>query len=333
MKDAKGRSGGMERSGEMDEMSGGTEASGDHPEDFLDLASTGAISEAQWQELRPHLALCFPCATQLRMGIRDSAEEKVTSSDVYRDRLAAYEAVERFRSSRSAPRRFAQRWISVGIGVLLASSAALAATWWSVGRRSEPSLTVAPPARVPARAATGARIRLGSSQNDDALPNLEPERLAVAPPTLQGTPTLGTRSRLERSSASELFARARALRLGGNPEGALSIYRRLQRDYADSREARLSYLVVGRMWLERDRPDVAAAQFSRYLDNGGSASEEALVGRATAFGRMGRADDEGVDWRALLAVNPRSVYANRARTRLHELADAGGALGSQAGHP
>jgi Tetratricopeptide repeat len=108
------------------------------------------------------------------------------------------------------------------------------------------------------------------------------------------------------------------MRLGGNPTGALTIYRRLQRSYPDSTESHLSFLVAGRMWLDRDRPDLAAPQFGRYLETGGGASEEALVGRAMALGRMGRGRDEAADWRRLLSEHPRSVYANRARARLNE---------------
>jgi tetratricopeptide (TPR) repeat protein len=109
--------------------------------------------------------------------------------------------------------------------------------------------------------------------------------------------------------------------VGGRIDQALDTYQRLQRGFPESRECRLSYLVAGRLWLDRDRADLAAAQFRQYLatDPAGGASEEALVGHASASNRMGHFSEEARDWRLLLAEHPGSIYARRARVRLEAL--------------
>jgi hypothetical protein len=304
----------------------------EHPEELLDLAGRGAMSDSQWRALREHIAVCLPCATQERMSMRAAAESAVAGtispSRVHRDRLALNRALERSRLSRRARRAWlvprARRWISVGVGTVLLSSAALAATWWSTRHIAAVSV-LARPAQVATASVSEFHPRL--LRPVDSLPQRD-EPSSEPTPGDRGASLASARGRGDRATAAELFAHARALRLNGNQEGALAIYRRLQRGYGDSREGRLSYLVVGRLWLERGRPDLAAPQFSRYLDTAGSASEEALVGRATAFGRMGRASEEVTDWRTLVSEHPQSVYLNRARSRLEELDRPAGTPGS-----
>jgi tetratricopeptide (TPR) repeat protein len=135
------------------------------------------------------------------------------------------------------------------------------------------------------------------------------------------SPATGTTRANEGAAAARLFARARRERVGGQIDQALGTYQRLQRGFPDSRECRLSYLVAGRLWLQRDRADLAATQFRLYLDTDpeGGASEEALLGHASALDRMGHFSEEAHDWRLLLAEHPGSIYARRARVRLDAL--------------
>jgi hypothetical protein len=292
--------------------------SGEHPEDRLDLASAGRISQADWLELREHLASCVPCATQLRMSTRVLADRRVKSSDVHLDRVAIHRALDRARVSRTSVRSSSwPRWVPVGLGLLLISSGALAGTWWSVRHRERAPAVTPSPAATTVPAGTRTKHRGGLVESAQAPDAADAPGTAPTPAIFESP----AKARPERVSASDLFARARALRLGGDAAGALSSYHRLQRQFADSRESVLSYLVVGRMWLERDRPDLAERQFTHYLDTGGSASEEALVGRATAFARIGRTADELGDWKRLLTAHPASVYAGRARIRLGELGE------------
>jgi outer membrane protein assembly factor BamD (BamD/ComL family) len=108
-------------------------------------------------------------------------------------------------------------------------------------------------------------------------------------------------------------------RLAGQFDDALTTYRHIQHAFPESRECRLSYLVAGRLLLDHARPDLAAVEFDSYLETRGAASEEALVGHATALRRMGRWSEEASDWQKLLSEHPTSVYATRARARLGAL--------------
>jgi hypothetical protein len=215
------------------------------------------------------------------------------------------------RARRLGPRRFAleRKRALLGLGVLFLSSGAFAASWLAArGSSDTPALASrASVAAVTPRSVSPASDGLGSAEE----PLVEPAAAPRSPPT-----------RTDRQTARELFARARDLRLGGNPDVALKIYGKLQRDYADSRESHLSYLVAGRMWLERTRPDLAVRQFTQYLERGGAAVEEALAGRATALERLDRRSDEMADLNRILRDFPTSVYGNRARARLGELGQA-----------
>ena len=319
----------------------------DHPEHLLDLAGDDGMSDDQRQELYRHIALCLPCATQLRMSSRSLATGRTRPSDVHLDRVAVNVVLQRAKSSSGRWRpAFAKKWVSVGAGTLLLSSAALAATFLSatyvVGVKER--APTASPSFAPAVVTTGRRSHFKLPPRDLSADVSEVDLAAAPTVASRDTSTAAEPGRLDRftdrftdrfsgrssdrPSAADLFARGRSLRLGGNPTGALTVYRRLQRSYPDSPESHLSYLVAGRMWLDRARPDLAAPQFARYLEAGGSASEEALVGRAIALGRMGRTRDEAADWRRLLSEHPRSVYANRARARLN---DEGAGLTGTAG--
>jgi outer membrane protein assembly factor BamD (BamD/ComL family) len=116
-----------------------------------------------------------------------------------------------------------------------------------------------------------------------------------------------------------LFARAGSLRREGNATAALLVYRQLERSYPNSPEAQLSEALVGRLLLDRGATADAIAAFDRYLSHGGPATQEALVGRATALGRLGRSLEEAAAWNQLLTQFPRSVYVDQAQRRLREL--------------
>jgi len=124
-------------------------------------------------------------------------------------------------------------------------------------------------------------------------------------------------------SAAELFARANLLRRRDEVIEAAVVYRELQRSFPGSAEELLSRVVLGRLLLDRlDDGAAALAQFESYLAaaSQGSLREEAMVGRAIALGRLGRATEERNAWNALLDAFPRSTSAARARARVAALA-------------
>jgi tetratricopeptide (TPR) repeat protein len=100
---------------------------------------------------------------------------------------------------------------------------------------------------------------------------------------------------------------------------SIAVFRKLQQLFPKTRESRISFAVAGRMLLDRGRPAQALAQFDQHLAYGGEASQEALAGRATALGQMGRVSAERETWQKLLDSYPGTVYASEARERLAQM--------------
>jgi hypothetical protein len=75
------------------------------------------------------------------------------------------------------------------------------------------------------------------------------------------------------------------------------------------------------MLLDRGSSEQALAQFNQYLARPGDVGEEALVGRATALGRLGRSTAEAAAWREVIERHPESIYAAHAKKRLAALAE------------
>jgi TolA-binding protein len=284
----------------------------EHPEALIDLALHGRLEEAQWRNLREHLVACRPCSTQIRLAgwmNRDAGDDLADA--LMRDRITLSRVLERWEQGR--PRRrfpLVPRWVLIGAAAVALSGATAAATWWSSRQtRPEPQ---PPPSMIRARTS---RPRL-----PPAIPATSPPEAPAPEQTVGEQPAKLIRK--EQPAASVLFARASDLRSRGQIAAAVATFRRLQRLYPDSRESGISPLVLGRLWLENGRADLAAPEFSRYLKSGGAASEEALMGHAVALRRMGRVSEEAADWNTLLDEYPGSLYAADARRRLDELAHA-----------
>jgi TolA-binding protein len=154
---------------------------------------------------------------------------------------------------------------------------------------------------------------------------LEPPLAApsAAPPSEPRVAALASDSavaKLERTAAT-LFRDARAARRQGELATARSLYAELQASFPESAEARVSRVALGKLLLMAGDGAAAERQFRLYLaGSGGDLIEEALLGRAEALGRLGRSGEERRVWQELGARYPSSVYAERARKRLDELA-------------
>jgi TolA-binding protein len=143
--------------------------------------------------------------------------------------------------------------------------------------------------------------------------------LAEAPPAATPEPPLTTSTQPD---AAELFSQANEARRRGDAPNALRRYAELQRRFPRSPEAALSQVALGRLYLDRlNDPGRALSQFDAYLAAAGNDGlrEEALVGRALALQRLGRASEEKQAWRALLDAYPGSLSSDRAKARLDEL--------------
>lgn len=119
-------------------------------------------------------------------------------------------------------------------------------------------------------------------------------------------------------TAAELFARATKARRSGKRSEAIALYRELQVSFAESREASVGTVALGRSLLDENQDKGALTAFDRYLTRAptGTLAEEALVGKATALARLGRARDEAAVWRALIERFPDSATRGRAQARL-----------------
>jgi TolA-binding protein len=157
-----------------------------------------------------------------------------------------------------------------------------------------PSMDVAPPAPAPTTSS----------------PSVEPSAAKS-----------GASQSAQPASAAEQFARANALRKSGRLSAAIAAYRQLQRSQAQSPQARLSYVLLGRILLRQGAADAAHEQFTRYLRSGsdGTLAEDALYGKAMALRMSGRTAEERVVHAQLIARFPSSIHARASRARLREL--------------
>lgn len=124
-------------------------------------------------------------------------------------------------------------------------------------------------------------------------------------------------------TAAELFRDANAERRTGNVGKAVDLYVALQKRFPDSSETHASRVSLGRLLLDRQGDATGAlAQFDAYLNVGaadGTLAEEARLGRALAYQRLGRADAERAAWEELVARHPATLHSSRARERLRAL--------------
>lgn len=122
------------------------------------------------------------------------------------------------------------------------------------------------------------------------------------------------------ATAASIFADANAARRSGDDARATALYRELDRRYPDSAEAKVARATLGRMLLDHGDPSAALERFDAYLEKSrGTLSEEAMIGRAEALRRLGRAAEEKATWQKFLQTYPGSPHAARARARISTL--------------
>ena len=271
------------------------------------MALEGTLPDEQRRDLDVHLSACAACAAHLAAAERTRQKLAPQPWDEHLDRQAVERAMNGLYQPRSTGFRHG-RFFRFGLalaGLLVVAGVAGAALWRSHRLSSTPSRFAEP--------SSGARVVT-------PVPSQIGPRLVAETDPLPSAPVSQRPPRLQ-PSAGALFAQALALRGEGKVDAAIVVHLRLQRLYPAARETRLSFALAGRLLLERGSSEQALAQFNQYLARPGDVAEEALVGRATALGNLGRASAEAAAWHEVLRHNPESIYATHAKKRLATLAE------------
>ncbi|HVW24054.1 MAG TPA: tetratricopeptide repeat protein [Polyangiaceae bacterium] len=291
-----------------------------HPEDLLDKAVHGALTDAERARLDAHVATCAVCRFELmaRDDFAALAEPRARAPRV--EAPLAPPAPELVARGAGRSRR---RGLVVGLAAALVGGMSFAAL--SAGLVPFPREKPAPNAE---RATAVVSARAAAVRAVDA--PAPPAPSSGDEPVRADAPSVNTRLEKERTSprarghgvpaAAELFSAANGARRSHDVERAISLYRELESRYPQSEEARVSYATLATLLLDRGDARDALDGFDRYLSRGGSAlGEEALVGRALAFQKLGAEDNELAAWREVLRRFPGSVHAAVARARLAAL--------------
>ncbi|HEX4338074.1 MAG TPA: tetratricopeptide repeat protein [Polyangiaceae bacterium] len=276
-----------------------------HPEELLDKHARGTLSEAERARLEGHVSTCNVCRFELaaRLHFRDLEDDEVPLAPP-----AATTVVP--------PRARRRRAWVIGLAAALVGGMSFAAL----------ELTTLNHAAAPETHATAAGVKRVTPVHPVVTslpaPNLVVESTtAVVAPHVAAEHVANTLpARAKTASAPELFRAANAARRSDDTERAIGLYKELETRYPKSDEARVSYATVGSLLLDRGDPRSALDGFNHYLSRGdGALGEEALVGRALAFQRLGQHDAEVGAWQEILRRFPASVHARLAKSRLVEL--------------
>jgi len=308
-----------------------------HPEELLDKEARGELTELEHERLEAHLARCATCRFEHEVRADFAAELDDDEASTTSQRVTAlvdglppsHAPVERIEEEEAPPatrprrvgRRNARVLLLVAAALFVGSvaTAGIGARVWDrlLGSNGEdvtvtpPSPPEAPLSSVVAVAPSAAATEHIFIEHDEAAASAQV--VVTAPSTDPGT--------IE--SAATLFEAASEARRRGDYAQALSLHRRLQTQYATSREAHASQASVGRLLLDRGDPTGALASFDAYQKHGtGSFDEPVMVGRATALDRLGRADDARDAWRALVTTFPDTPWRSHAESRLATTATA-----------
>jgi TolA-binding protein len=300
-----------------------------HADDLLDREARGLLTSEESARLEQHLAACAVCRFErvVRADFRAEFEAQDDAPPTSPSAPLQRAVVPRARRLRRGRVRLLAM---VAVFVLLAGVATaelsgarlLARVGLSAPRWSLPTSPVSAPLPVKARSKAAPRAPHGEDGVAIAasVASASPAAAPSAASAPRNLPLPLAPSVTAPSSASGLFDEARAARERGDYGIAVERYERLLALFPSSPQALTTHATLGRLLLDRGEPNAALRHFDAYLSQGGSAlGEEAEVGRALAFGRLGQSVQEAEAWRALLRQYPSSLHASRARERLNAL--------------
>jgi len=274
-----------------------------HPEELLDREAAGVLSAAERATLEAHAARCAACDCErrLRESFADALREPAPSALPERAPRPAAAPPAPSSRPRSSPqaRRGGVGWLAaVALYAALATGVAAA----EVDTPISATTSTAPEAERAAVARTVERIGAVAA----VVATRHAAQVHASPPAPAAVGGF---------TAESLFEEANRARTRQDYERAVIGYRRLQARYPGSREARLSYVTMGRMQLDRADALGALASFERYERSGDVELDDvAMAGRALALDNVG-SSVAPVAWLALLRAHPESPYASHARIR------------------
>ncbi len=318
-----------------------------HPEDLLDKEARGELSPGEDARLAEHLAACEVC--RFERAVR--GEFRAEFEDIAREKARA----PRVESARPPARASSRGRLFFLVAAALFIASAAAAEWSGIARRavdlpvlagsSRPTESpvasgpresdLAPRALVTAAlleavpssatsATTSPRMsRPPSSTTSAAEVPAAPTTRAVPVAASAPAPASAAQSAGPESppatpvDAAALFEQASDARQRAAYDDAVRLYGDLLQRFPGSNEALAAHAILGRLLLDHGDPSGSLPHFDLYLAaRHAPLREEALLGRAVALERLGRHDDEGVAWKALLDEFPASIHGTRARARL-----------------
>jgi len=273
--------------------------------DLVARERRGELSDGDRIALDAHLAACASCRMSRDIQADFAADSAVQLDDA--ERIARMSAAARRWSQRRArpparwprrPSRVKTRTLMLSMGALLIAGTASATMWW--WRVIPPQPEPVPEARPPVissrpRTLPRARGRAPEPIAVEAPIVEEPAPVAAPAPPAEAyhrprphSHTIAARTPVETPAA--LLRLASEARGRGDVEAASALYRRLQHEYADTREAALSAVPWGGILLRQGHAERALEQFDRYLktEPHGNLLPEALYGRGRALAALGR---------------------------------------------
>ena len=293
--------------------------------DLLGQSRRGALTDAGRLALDAHLAACASCRLS-RDVLADF--DQVDAVDI-RDGARIRALVDTARAVRATARGRARsqtrlRAAAAAALLIVCGGSASAAVWWwrrpappapiAVAHRTVATRVDAPRAPSRPQAAPAAAAETPPPAVRVAVPAPAPRHRAIARNTVAPVEA-------PRLSAGALLAEAGRARGEGQLDRAVSLYRKLQREFPGTPEAQVSTVPLGRLLLDADSPRAALAAFDAYLRDvpRGPLIAEALYGRGRALEALGEDDEERRAWERLVTDHGGSAYAPHARRRLATL--------------
>lgn len=308
--------------------------------ELLNRVLGGIGSSVDQRAFEVHITRCESCRLSHQL-CGDFERIGAASDDSVRISRIAAAALERRQREAIVPfpkkqRKLAWRVTLAALAIAGSAAAAAATSPWLKGEASHktgdpvsvpvPVLTKPSPSPSPSlmkpEAATEQADQSERSEAEVMPPHLPPATNNSARASeAQARNTQISAMQEVRATAQSLFREANQARRSGDVARAVKLYQQLQRQFATTPEAQLSFVSLGRLLLESGSSAAALSQFDRYLGSGSTKSlaAEALYGRGRALKALGRQGDEAENWQRLLSSYPKSPYSGEARARLQTL--------------